>query len=181
MDQDTDTITDLDDSWILEFEKEDKEYKNFYEENIVFIKVNCIYINTDLEIEKIKKFDFNLHEPNELSKEEIIYIIKQNSVDMNLKYSLLSILKYNIDLKPSSLKSFLKSPSNHNFISCIKNIDKIIFLPSIHMFQDLNEIVIVFYNNLKKSNTYHSHLNSTKKIFIKSSHRNKTMRNSFKD
>ena len=42
----------LDDSWINEFEKNDKPYNEFYKENVFTVNINILYINKDNDIEK---------------------------------------------------------------------------------------------------------------------------------
>jgi hypothetical protein len=182
-------IKDLDDSWISEFENIDKEYKHFYKENITFIKVHCIYINQYNEVEKIKQEKIFLKIPNYLSREEIISIIKHNNMDTNIKYSLLSILKYNMTLEPYHLYHFLKTNNkkdNHeenieySYLTSLKNIDAITFLPCIYMFQDLNDLFILFHQKPIQE-LKNSIKNGTKRIYIKNHVKNKTIRNSFKD
>jgi hypothetical protein len=164
----TEELADLDDSWISEFEKSDNEYKLFYKENIQSIKVRCMYINKDNVLEKIKEENIFLKKPNILSKEEIIIIVKNNNKINKTQYSLLTLLKYNIDLEPINLKTFLKTNSfSTNYLTCIKNIDNIHFSPSIYMFQDLNDIFILFYETNNIYNVNISNKNGTKKIFIK--------------
>lgn len=173
-------IDDLDDSWITEFEKQDNIYKNFYKEDITSIKLNCIYINHQNAIEKIKEEMYYLNKTNFLSKEEIISIIKHNNIYNNINYGLLSILRYNINLEPIYLNTYLKNKSSasFNFLTSIKNIDSICFQPTISLFHDLNNLFILFYQ--KQYNPY----THTKKIFIKNKQtivKNKTIRNTFKD
>ena len=38
-------IEDLDSTWIQEFENLEKDYKNFYTEELSFIRVHSVYIN----------------------------------------------------------------------------------------------------------------------------------------
>ena len=38
---------DIDFSWINEFENVDKEYKNYYTEDLTVIKIHCIYVNNN--------------------------------------------------------------------------------------------------------------------------------------
>jgi hypothetical protein len=165
MDAEEDSIiTDLDDSWILAFENTDEEYKYFYKENIQAIKVRYLYINKNNYLEQIKEENIILKTPNILSREELIVLVKQNNKINKTQYSLLSLLKYNIDLEPINLKTFLKAnTSTINYLTSIKNIDNIYFSPSIYMFQDLNDIFIIFY----ESNNNLSNKNITKKIYIK--------------
>jgi len=168
------SIEDLDLSWINEFEKIDNEYNIYYTEELSFIKIHSIYINNDNEIEKIKEGKIFLKNPGFLQKEELLSIIKHNSFSNQIKYSLLSILKFNINLEPLHLKTFLRN-KNHdigaNFLTSIKNLDTIKFDKSITLFHDINELLIIFHkknmssiNSCDKKDTY----NRTKKIFIKS-------------
>ena len=166
-------IKDLDDFWIKDFELSENEYKHFYKEDITFVKLNFIYINNDNCIEKMKEENYFFKLNNFLSREEILTIIKKNNIENNIHYSLLSILKYNINIDPIHLKNFFKNKSN--FLTSIKNIDSITFQPTISLFHDLNNIFILFYPKLNSSHTI------TKKIFIKNSNKTKTIRNTFKE
>ena len=46
-----DDIEDLDSTWIQEFENLDKDYKNYYTEDLSFLRIHSIYINTLNDIE----------------------------------------------------------------------------------------------------------------------------------
>jgi hypothetical protein len=83
----------------------------------------------------------------------------------------LSILKYNIDIDPSEIQHFLKNSQDKNiFLKSLTNIDAIPLEKSISMFQDLNEIIIIFYEkptpNPNKSGATPSASNSTKRIYL---------------
>jgi tRNA G10 N-methylase Trm11 len=177
----TELLEELDDSWILEFENIEDEYKYFYKENIQTIKVRYMYINKENYLEKIKEENIILNTPNILSREEIVTLVKNNNKINNTQYTLLSLLKYNIDLEPINLKTFLKTTNKPNYLTSIKTIDTIYFSPSIYMFQDLNDVFIIFYepkeNTTNKNSTNLNNLNNstnspcnksiTKKIFIR--------------
>ena len=160
-------LMDLDDSWIVEFETTDNDYKNFYKENIQSVKVKYMYINKNNCLEKIKEETIILKNNNILSKEEIITILKKNNILNDTKYSLLNLLKYNIDLEPMHLKNFLKNKLNTNYLTSIKAIDTIHFHPTIYMFQDLNDLFVLFYENSNNKT-------STRKIVIRPCVKNKT-------
>lgn len=170
-------IIDLDESWISEFETSDNEYKLFYKEDIHCITVRSIFIDKQLTIQRIKKEPIVLKTPNRVSREEVVSIIKRTTQDTApIKYSLLSILKYNIDLEPVQLNTFLKSNNKISFLSTVNNVDTVSFGPSIYLFQDLNELVFLFYEKLASNNV-------TKRVFINSSSvvKNKTVRKQLKD
>jgi hypothetical protein len=142
------SIEDLDTLWIEEFENLDNEYKSYYTEELTFIKVHYIYINIEDTIEKIKEEKIIFKQPGILQKEELLSIIKHNSILNDTKYSLLSILKYNINLEPINLKTFLRNNDANVgdiFLQSIKNIDTIKFDKTISMFQDINDIFILFH------------------------------------
>ena len=160
----------LNDDWIQNFEKKDKLYQDFYKDDLYYINLKIIYINKGSEIEKIKQDTFLMSKPNYISREEIIRILKNNSIDNNRKYTLLTILKYVINLDCDDIKSFLNSSDDYNFISLVKNIDAITFDKSISMFQDLNDLILIFYEKTLSQNTPH---NLTKRILMTSSTRKK--------
>jgi hypothetical protein len=168
----------------------DKEYKDYYTEELVTIKIHCIYINKNNEIERVIEDKMILKTPGLLSKEEIVSIIKHGSICNQVKYSLLYILKYNINLEPIYLKTFLRNKAllkdiGSPFLQSVKNIDTIKFDKCISMFHDLNDLFIIFYDKDKGKLTNSSELdvsnNRTKKIYINSSSFKKTKRNIFKD
>ena len=103
----------------------------------------------DNEIDKINTETFLMGKPNLISREEILRILKRASVDTDRRYSLLSILRYNIDLEPAHLNTYLKNKNknsiSYNFLTSIKNIDSISFQPTISLFHDLNNLFILFY------------------------------------
>ena len=52
-----DEIGELDSTWIQEFENLDKDYKNYYSEDMSFLIIHSIYINklNDIETTNLKK------------------------------------------------------------------------------------------------------------------------------
>ena len=169
----------LDEEWINEFDKTDKLFQDFYLDDIYYTEIHFVYINTSNDIEKIKEDHFLLSNPNYISREEILGLLKRNTNINKKKYSLLSILKCNITVKPEEVKNFLKSSNLtdylDNFLVPIKNIDAITFEKTINMFQDLNDLLFIFYEKsdeeLKRSLN-----NATKKVYLnqKPNHKNGT-------
>lgn len=155
----------LDDKWITEYENTDKLYKDFYKDNIYYIQLTLIYVNKNNDIDKIKHNPFLLNNPNILTQEELIGILKQNSIVDNKLYSLLSLLRYNIHLNPTDVKHFLKKSEYYDYLSILKNINDIHFEQTIHMFHDLNDMIIIFYEK-QKNITPKSSKNITKKVYF---------------
>lgn len=161
--------TNLDDKWITEFESNDKLYKDFYKDNVYYINIHLIYINKLNEIEKISKKYFLLSRPNIFLGSELIQTIKMYSIADKRRYSLLSILRYNITLNPDEIPNFVKS--NHiwysNYLTPIKKIDDIKYDKTINTFQDLNELILLFYEkSIDKTLN-----NMTKKIYLNRQHK----------
>jgi hypothetical protein len=173
----------LDNKWIDEFEKTDKLYQGFYKENNYYVNVHYVYINKNSEIEKIREHSVYMSKPNYILRDEILGLIKRNSIDNDKRYTLLSILKINITLDPNEIKEFLVEEYidfyKDKFCSVVKNIDNILFEQTINMFQDLNDIIILFF---EKSNTNINLNTVTKKIYLntKLGHK-KTIKKQYKD
>jgi hypothetical protein len=169
----------LDDGWINDFENTDKLYQDFYKDDLYYINLRVIYVNRENEIDKIKHESFLLSNKNIISENEILEMLKKHSIDNERKYSLLSILRYNMILEPDDVKKYLLNKENQNYLSVIKNIDDIIFQKSITMFHDLNDIILIFY---EKSTEIVKSNNTTKKIYFRSLHTNKkTIKKRYKD
>lgn len=170
----TEEIKELDESWIKEFEENDKNYEIFYSDDIYYVKLHCIYIDKLSNIENVKEEKIFLNNPNFLSREEILGILKKHSLQNDVKYSVMSILKYNIDMEPTDIKHFLKNKKeniseHYSFLTPIKNIDSITFKKTISMFHDLNNIFIIFYEKDKTHMITREHM--TKKIYLSNSHK----------
>jgi len=166
-----DEAQDLDEIWIKDFEENDKNYEIFYSDDIYYVKIHCIYIDKVSNISQVKEEKIFLLNPNCISREEILSILKRNSIQNSVKYSVMSILKYNIDIEPLDIKNFLeeKEDSSYSFLTPIKNIDAITFKKTISMFHDLNNLFVIFY---EKDKTHMiTRENITKKVYI--SHGNK--------
>jgi len=161
----------LDDDWINKFENIDKLYKDFYKEDLYYINLKFIYINSENEIERLKQETFLMNKPNVITQEEIIQLLKKNSIDNKKRYSLLSILKYNINIEPDDINNYLTNKINNNYLSIIKYIDTINFDKTINMFHDLNDLIFVFYEKI--IDIKH---NNTKKIYLKNNNNKKTIK-----
>jgi len=145
----------LDTTWINDFEALEKDYNSYYNEDLTFIYINYVYINNQNEIINISKDKYLFNKPGVLSREELVGLIKHNTIHNSVKYSLLSLLKYNIDFEPIHLKTFLRSKDKHigsNYLKSISNIDTIVFEKSISLFHDINNLFIIFIDKSSPSN-----------------------------
>jgi hypothetical protein len=152
-------LEEEDDNWLEKIKEEDNKYKDFYNEKITNIELNYIYINKLNEIEYIKKNKCILND-NKLSKERLLYLLKNNIRREDKRYGLLSILQYNINLKPEDIENYIKDNSNYNFLNTKREINDILWEDTINIFQDINKLYIVFYEKRITNK-------NTKKIYIK--------------
>jgi hypothetical protein len=154
-----------DDSWIKEFEKKEELYQDFYADDIFFTKLHFIYVDRENAIEKITEENFLMSTKNQIQRHELIQILKRVTTVDNNKYSLLSILKCNIQITQDNVKTFLSSNNLSDFydefVTPVKNIDTIYFEKSINMFQDLTDVVFILY---KEDPSYSQ--NTTKRVYI---------------
>jgi hypothetical protein len=154
-DNDTDTENDeeerLNTQWIEQFKREEDDYNDFYKEPVTSIKVFFLYVNKTNELEHIYSDLCLLIDNRAIKRETIISLIKHNQYFHSIKYKLLSILKYNIDLEPNEVTNYIyettsretETPSSM-FFTAEKYLNDIYFADSINMFQDLNALFFIF-------------------------------------
>ena len=122
-----------------------------------------LYINNN-QVESTKKEYLELQTPGVLSKENLIDLINKNKINNSIKYSLSSLLKFNINIEPEHIKNFVQDDDikiKHDlFFSKFKNVDDIKWNDSINMFEHLNTLYFVY--TIKKPNN-----SSTKKVIFK--------------
>lgn len=149
--------TDIDTRWIKEFEQEDALYNDFYKVNNESISVSFIYINNSNEIIYINRENVLLEQPNILSKEQLIYLLKSHKRIYNKSFKLLSLLRYNYDHETTAvLDSIRNNESIDTELTSCHYINDIVWNKTISIMADLNELFVVFYhdlNNLVKPNT----------------------------
>jgi hypothetical protein len=177
----TEDCIKLNDDWINNFEKIDKLYQDFYKDDLYYINLKLIYVNRNSEIEKVKQESFLMSKPSFITREEMLQILKKSTQESDRMYSLLSILRYNNTLEAEDIENFIIYPfEERNFLKVIKHIDEIKFEKTISMFQDLNDLIFIFYeksHELKKTNPN----SSTKKIYLHSNTNKKTIKKRYKE
>jgi hypothetical protein len=84
-------------------------------------------------------------------------------------------------LEDDDIKNFLSNThEERNFLNIVKNIDAISFEKTINMFQDLNDLILIFYEKSKELKVVNTN-NSTKKIYLRSNANKKTIKKRYKD
>lgn len=166
--EDSNSIDNLNIDWVEEYEKSEQEYADFYEELITTIKVNFVYVDKNNTIQKIKTENINVNEDQIIKKETLLYLLKNNMENDNIKYKLLSILVYNLYVPSNELRKYLEEPSeseeHQKYLYSLKILEDIRIRDTITLFHDINGIYFVFYEKKEKQEVKH---NTTKKIRIR--------------
>jgi len=191
---------ELDTSWITNFENLENEYNIFYKDKVTEISIFSIYIDGNHDILKIKKEKSNNIINNTINKNHLLYLIKNNINYNNVKYKLISILKFNIDINTLDINNFLYGETppvppnekkehvseeeeaheeesyfqNLTYLSTIKNLNDIHFNNTINIFQDINALFFIYYSPIIPNQN--SHPKNTKKVYIKTNKHRKTKR-----
>ena len=149
----------LDTSWIESYEDEEKYYTMFYPESNKSIKTNILYINKEKELEKIKEKKLELSSDNMLKKDDFLKLIKESQKNDDKKYTLMSILVYNLTIENKELKNFLYNSDNYDFMTKLKYLDDYELSSTVNCLQDVNNLYIILMEEEKKSNN-----NNTKRV-----------------
>ena len=151
-------------------------------ENITEIKLTYIYINNLNEVDKVSQEIYNMETPNFISKEEIIKLLKNKiNTKETKKYTISSLLQYNVDIETGEYaenylnEEYIVDKLNFlPFLNIIKEIRNVYWKPSLQVFKELNELFIIYYENIEIKNN-----NITKRIYMKKM-KNKTYKNNYK-
>ena len=120
-----------------------------------------IYINENNEVYSIKSEKENLINSC-ISKERLLYLIKNNYYNLQNKHKLVSLLKFNIDLHHTKINEFILDIENENYLSSLKIVETIKFKDTIPLLSELNSIIFI-YNSISREKNVN---NTTKKIII---------------
>lgn len=172
-------MEELDNEWISDFEKKEEMYEQFYPKKVEKIRIYSLYVNTNCILDKVKEDVVESIQNNCLTKRELINLLREKKHDDGINYKLISILKYNVDLKPEEIKKYLYDYDKYGFIDSMKELKDIYFYETIPIFEDLNSIFLIYYEFNKKLKQ-----NKTKKVYLNhqntKSHR-KTKRKQLKE
>ena len=144
--------------YITEYNLLEKEFNQFYNENVDKIKIYYYYINNNNVIYNVKSH-IELLNNSCLTKERILYLIKKNQYNLQDKHKLIGFLKFNIDFDFTDIDNFISDQLDSNYLTHLKKIDDITFNKTINILLDLNSIIFIFSNNISQNNT-------TKKIIL---------------
>ena len=133
-------------------------------------------------MDKVSQEIYNMETPNFISKEEIIKLLKNKiNTKETKKYTISSLLQYNVDIETGEYaenylnEEYIVDKLNFlPFLNIIKEIRNVYWKPSLQVFKELNELFIIYYENIEIKNN-----NITKRIYMKKM-KNKTYKNNYK-
>lgn len=165
------TLDDKEDDWLNKIYENEKELDKYYKNNIFFICLNCIYIDINKNIIKIKKENIEINN-NFLSKQNILNIINKNNKICKKEFKIFSIGKYNFNIDIENINKYNNNIKKDTFFESLKSIKDIYWLKTIPIFEKLNSLYLFF---IEKSN------NKTKKIYNKKNKKNNTKKLKIKE
>lgn len=153
----------LDETWIKEFEENDKLYEKYYLDDLDVIKIHCVYVDADSNIVHTREERFLMKQKNVLTKEELMGIVQKHSDtgELGKPFKLQSIMKYNIDLEPHEIEGFLRQRRYQSYLSPVHQLEDVPFHRTISMFQDLNDLFLVYREKTEKKTTTRRHAPQT--------------------
>ena len=155
---------ELDNNWIKKLERIERKYDLFYKDKQESIDIHSLFIKNN-EIIRTSRGKMFI-EDGKLSRDSLIYFIKNNRKLNNVTYKLHSILKFNITISPEDV---VDDYWDNNYLTQEKHMSDIEFSDTISVFQDINSLFILF--------SYPTHSNrNTKKVYITNTNNRKTRR-----
>jgi hypothetical protein len=141
---------DLDISWIDKHERMNNIHKNYQREPMDSIKMCYIYVNLDSEIEKVVCENETLVQMDSsntciIPKERVLQIVQNKKMlNASLKYSIETILLYNVSIEPENIQKYVNSENGIPFLQVYPIVDEILIQPSIFIFHEINCIYFIF-------------------------------------
>jgi len=157
-----DSDDDLDLSWLDKHEKMANVDHNYFKEPMNRIKIHFVYINVNDYIDKIVSEYQELQECSEnyskISNDRLLRIIQSHKTRGDIKYQLLDILLFNVDIDPENINILVNRTDlieeDSNFIKTLSPTQDIILPHSIFVFHDINAIYLLFQEVINIEKTY---------------------------
>jgi hypothetical protein len=148
---------ELDDSWIIEYENEEKDNQINDEKmkkgQTVLqnkIKVSIFYINTSNTIQNINEKTISLKTKGVISKEELLETINNHKINNKTKFRLISLLIFQLNnVTNDNIDRFVKTPEKMYSMKSLKKLETINLSPCMC---DLvkNNTLYIFYQEDRK-------------------------------
>jgi hypothetical protein len=139
-------IMDLDISWIKENEILNNIQEIRTKENMEFIKILYVYINSQSEIIDIvtTKYTFEKGASTIIPKHEFLDLVNQHKNHKNIKYNLFDTLLYNATIDPFHIDDYSNRHENSvdEFFKPISCENDIIIHPSVFIFHEINSLFV---------------------------------------
>lgn len=161
---------ELDTSWLDHFKAAEYNYKHFYKEPVQSVQLSLLYINSrGRPVVRRGAPPLATTDGGWIKRERIMAELKYYQKQ---KYKLHSVLRYNIDLNPEEIDTYVHTPvTPHDpFLTAVNYLDDIHFRDSVALFHDLNALYFIYVSVIDKT------LQQTKKIKLT----HKTTRNKSK-
>ena len=145
-----DDFKEMDDA-INNLKNDYKKYSGFYLQELKSINIYFIYIDDDNNIQFIKKEKKEI-ENSLLHKDDLTQIIKGKMYHNGIKFGIISLLKYNINIGFDSLSDYMNNTDKYNFLTTT-GIEDIKWEQSVLSFHNMNGIYVLFkeINKYKKT------------------------------
>ena len=144
-----------------EREKQFIEQANLTKESLSKINVWNLYINKRHHLEKIKINELPIETITD--KASITDYIKSKCTDETIKYKLLSVLKYNIELEKDQVQDYMNEEYHPNYLEALRSLENIEFKDGLNIFEDLHTLFILYYEK--------SSFNVTKRVRFKANNK----------
>ena len=144
-----------------EREKQLIEQANLIKEPISNVNVWNFYINKRHYLEKIKINQLPITDVRD--KTAITNYIKSKCSDENIKYKLLSVLTYNIELNKDQIQDYMNEDYHPNYLKTLQSLENIDFKDGLTIFEDLHTLFVLYYEK--------SSFNVTKRVRFKANNK----------
>uniref|UniRef100_A0A6C0CNN4 Uncharacterized protein n=1 Tax=viral metagenome TaxID=1070528 RepID=A0A6C0CNN4_9ZZZZ len=155
---------ELDNNWIKKLERIERKYDLFYKDKQESIDIHSLFIKNNEIIRTSREKMFI--EDGKLSRDALIYFIKNNRKLNNVTYKLDSILKFNLTISPEDV---VNDYWDNNYLTQERYMSDIEFSDTISVFQDINTLFILFSYPIRSNR-------NTKKVYITNTYNRKTRR-----
>jgi hypothetical protein len=140
-------IMDLDISWIKENEILNNIQEIRTKENMEFIKILYVYINSQSEIIDIVNTKYTFEKgASTIPKHDFLDLVNQHKIHKNIKYNLFDTLLYNATIDPFHIDDYSNRHENSvdEFLKPISSENDIIIHPSVFIFHEINSLFVFF-------------------------------------
>jgi hypothetical protein len=110
-------------------------------------------------MEEIDLLDTSWIESYEDEEKYYTMLIKDSQKNDDKKYTLMSILVYNLTIENKELKNFLYNSENYDFMTKLKYLDDYELSSTVNCLQGVNNLYIILMEEEKKNNN-----NNTKRV-----------------